>query len=75
MENAYDFKVLAAKLKDKGLDVAEELVKMMVVETIVWLDESAVASPNVYDDLGRPVLPLIKNEILKLADKIDGQVG
>ena len=75
MEKAYDLKVLGEKLKGKGLDVAEESLKIVVDELFVWLTESAVMSPNVYDDMMALVYPQAKKYILEQVDKIDGQEG
>mgnify|MGYP005989106507 CR=1 FL=1 len=74
-KKAYDFKVLAAKLKAKGLDLAEETVKMIAEETFDWVEESAKISPTPYDDMGMIVLPQLKKLAFDNIDKIDGQEG
>lgn len=75
MEKAYDLKVLAEKLKAKGLDVAEEAAKIIVEETLTFIVESAVKSENKYDDLLVAIVPVIKPHILSAVDKIDGVEG
>jgi hypothetical protein len=75
MGKAYDVKVLVEKLKAKGLDLAEETVKIIVGETIDWAVESAQVSSMPYDDVIALVAPQIKKKALELADKIDGQEG
>lgn len=70
---AYDPKVLVAKLKAKGMDVAEEAAAVLVEEVIDWVVESSVISPNKVDDLLAVMLPVAKTHILSLVDKIDGQ--
>lgn len=75
MEKAYDIKALGLKLKDKGLDVAEEAAKVAVVAVLEWVEESAKLSDNKYDDLVSAVLPIVKDKVLELVDKVDGQVG
>lgn len=73
MEKAYEIKSLVEKFKARGLDLGEEVAKMVVEETFSWAEESAKLSENKYDDL--VPFSLVKSEVLKLADKIDGQVG
>lgn len=75
MEKAYDTKVLVAKLKAKGLDIAEDVAAVALVEILDWVVESAKASNNSYDDLFIAVMPLLKAEMLKQIDKIDGKQG
>ena len=75
MEKAYDPKDLVAKLKERGLDVAEEAAKVVIESVFDWLDESADASPTPYDNLLKALYPTIKAEALKAVDKIDGEVG
>lgn len=74
MEKAYDFKVLVAKLKGKGLDIAEDVAKVAIVEILDWIVESAKVSKNNYDDLFVAVMPMLKAAMLKQADKIDGKI-
>lgn len=75
MEKAYDVKVLAEKLKARGLDVAEEAAKIIVEETFAWVEESAKASETPYDNMGLIVLPELKKLALGAVDKIDGVEG
>ncbi len=75
MEKAYDLKVLGEKLKAKGLDVAEESLKVLVSETLDWVSESAPLSATSADDYIAMAIPFIKPKILEQLDKIDGQVG
>ena len=75
MEKAYDLKNLVARLKTKGLDVAEDVAKVALVEVLDWISESALVSSNNYDDLFIAVMPLLKTAMLEQIDKIDGKVG
>lgn len=75
MEKAYDIKVLLAKLKARGLDMAEEGAIIFIEESFDWLDESFTVSPTKYDDMLKPFIPIIKSKALSSADKIDGKVG
>lgn len=71
----YDLSVLGQKLKAKGLDIAEEALKIVVNETLDWVAESAPVSPNKIDDVVAMAIPFIKPKILEAVDKIDGQQG
>lgn len=75
MEKAYDVSILIDKFKAKGLDIAEDVAKMALVEVLDWIVESARVSHNNYDDLFIAIMPLLKAEMLKQIDKIDGEVG
>lgn len=75
MEKPYDLKDLIARLKGKGLDLTEEAAKLVLHETCVWIQESAVISPNKLDDLAALGVPELEKLALKLVDKIDGQEG
>lgn len=75
MEKAYDVKALVEIIKGKGLDIAEEGAKVAVEAVIEWLEKSAVASANPYDNLLVAVYPIVKQKALEQVDKIDGVVG
>ena len=72
---AYDFAVLVAKLKDRGLDIAEDMAKVVVEEMAQWVIESAAISENKIDDVAALGMPQLKALALGLADKIDGKIG
>lgn len=74
-QKAYDLKELLDALKVHGLDVAEDVAKLVVGETLSWLQKSAQRSENTYDDILVAVIPLFQAEIDKALDKIDGKVG
>lgn len=75
MEKAYDLKVLASNLKQKGLIQAEDAAEDVVKEVFAWLKESAVLSENPYDDMAVIIYPKAEEMILAQVDKIDGQEG
>lgn len=75
MEKPFDVKDLVVRLKGKGLDMAEEAVKLCVVESLGWMEDSVKLSENKYDDLAIAVIPSVKDFVLKQVDKIDGAVG
>ena len=75
MTKAYDVAELMKRLQAKGLDVAEEAAKVLVEETITWVQDSAVISENKIDDLVAPLMGSVKPYIMAQIDKIDGKVG
>lgn len=72
---AYDLKVLSKNLKDRGLDLAEESLKLVAEELFAWVEESAKISTTPYDDMGLIILPQLKKLALDQVDKIDGEEG
>ncbi len=72
---AYDVSVLAAKLKAHGLDIAEEAVRDVVEDVFSWVEDSVKESTTPYDDILLGILPVVKSEVLKRVDTIDGHVG
>ena len=75
METAFDIKALAEKLKSKGLDVAEDGVKILEESLVEWINESVVLTPSKIDDIAIPVLMALKPLLDLQIDKIDGKVG
>ena len=75
MEKAVDVKVLAEKLKGRGLDVAEEAAKVLVEEVLDWCSASVVLTENKFDDMAVAFIPQLKEAALKVVDQVDGQVG
>jgi hypothetical protein len=75
IKEAYDIKSLIAKLEARGLDLAEEGAKIVLDEVLIWVAESADESDTPYDNLVATIFPLLKDEVLKQIDKIDGEVG
>jgi len=71
---AYSLKELIEVLKSKGLDVAEDMAEVLVMSLFDWVEKSAIASENKYDDLLLAAMPLIKAQVLSKVDKIDGEV-
>lgn len=71
----YDLKELGKALKAKGLTAVENCAKEVVEEVMAWLEASAKASKNPYDDMALVIFPKVKELILAQVDKIDGQVG
>jgi len=68
-----DLKSLVAKLKENGMDVAEDAA-VVVVETVLdWVTAEVIASPNKVDDLLLVLMPVIRAQLLGLVDKIDGK--
>lgn len=72
---AYNFNELVEKLKARGLDLAEDGAKGVVGDVFDWLEGSVKNSPTPYDDIMLGILPVIKAQVLKSVDAIDGQIG
>lgn len=70
-----DFQPLLEKLKAEGLEVAEDAAKVVVEAVLEWAEDAVTKSENKYDDLLLAVLPVVKAELLKLVDEIDGEEG
>lgn len=68
---AYDLKVLLEKLKNQGLELTEEAVKIFVKQLVEWLKESAAISENKIDDIAALGLPELEKLALNLADQIN----
>jgi len=71
VKKAYDVKSLVEKLKDQGIEVAEEAAKGAIESVIAWFEESAKLSKTPYDDMALIILPQIKDLALEQADKIN----
>ena len=74
-KKAYDPKELLAKLKDHGLDLAEDAAGKVLDSTFAWLKESAALSENKMDDMVAPLLLPLEGYVKTQIDKIDGEVG
>ena len=75
MEKPFDFAVLAQGLKDRGLDVAEDVVKLIVQETVAWVKTSVALTENKFDDFFIIVEPMLLPQLMTEIDKIDDKVG
>lgn len=69
----YDIKKLSQELKMIGLSAAEDTAKKMVEIVFKWIIESARSTPTLYDDMFIGVAELIKKEVMKELEKIDGK--
>jgi len=68
MEKAYDLKDLLGRLKNRGLDVAEDAVEGVFDDVMDWLEESAPISKTPFDDM---VMGLAKPLRLYVKSKTD----
>ncbi len=77
----YDFKVLLAALKAKGIVVAEDAAEEGYKALSQWLKESAAAGVGQGGPLGllngvvAMLVPQLDLVVLPQLDKIDGKVG
>lgn len=72
---AYDFSKLSAKLKARGLDLAEDAAIIVLEETLDWVAESALISKTPFDDIVVVAMPALKKTAMEYVDKIDGKEG
>lgn len=72
---SYDFKVLGEKLKEHGLDVAEDSLEALYKSVMEWIKESASASENKIDDVVVIASQYIDDLVLPAIDRIDGEEG
>lgn len=72
-KKAYDFAELGSKLKDAGLEVAEDAASKVAMAVLEWLEESAKISENPYDDVALVVMPKVRDFLKSQIDKIDGK--
>ena len=63
------------ELKNEGLELSEDVLQLLLDKVFALIIKLVQESDNVYDDILIPLLPLIKAEISKLIDKLDGKVG
>lgn len=75
VKEAYDLNHLIALLKDEGLDVTEDLAKVLVQAVFDWIKFSAKKSDTRIDDLIASLIPNIEPWIMERIDKIDGEKG
>jgi hypothetical protein len=68
-------KKLHDKLKEAGLELAEQSVRDLVENCFETLKVIVLATENKYDDLVIPLLEVAKPAVLAQVDKIDGKVG
>lgn len=73
MAGAYQLADLVAKLKEHGLDIAEDGAKLVVGSVFDWVSESALVSENKVDDFAAVILPAVKPFVFSQLDKIDGK--
>jgi hypothetical protein len=73
MEKAFELKGLVEKLKVHGLDLTEEMAKLVALSSIDWVEESVKLSENKYDDFAIPVIETLKPFLMKEIDKINGK--
>lgn len=75
LKEAYNVKELVEELKALGLGVAEDTAVQVLDKVLEWVKVSAEKSSTPYDDLVATIFPLLKTEVLKQIDKIDGVEG
>ena len=71
MKEAYDLKAFGEKLKEQGLELAEEAVKAIYVAFKAWLKESAAKSTNKIDDVVAGFIDQLDAVVLPKVDDIN----
>lgn len=71
MSKAYDVNLLLEKLKQEGLELAEESAKAVIKAFFAWLEESADLSKNPYDDMAKVIYPKLRELALDAAENIN----
>tara|TARA_R110002096_G_scaffold322901_1_gene516970 strand:+ start:1328 stop:1558 length:231 start_codon:yes stop_codon:yes gene_type:complete len=71
MEKAYDLKLLGEELKNEGLEIAEESLKIVVEAMFKFLIKSAALSETPYDNMASMLYPQIKELILSKVEDIN----
>lgn len=74
MEKAFEVNNLVERLKAQGLPMAEEAVQKAVKEVFAWAGESCAMKGGLFL-VGATILPILAEQLDKLADKIDGVEG
>lgn len=73
---AYKIKGLADKLKTKGLDLAEDAVKIILDTASEWaLEEADKGEHGLVDTIVKVAIPQVSPVLKDQADKIDGVIG
>lgn len=75
MEKPYDIQELGKRLKDIGLEGAEDTVVKAYPVIKQWLRESAKLSKPMADDVAVTFIDQLDPVILPQLDRIDGKVG
>lgn len=67
-------KILVKELKQVGLNVGEDAAKEIVRAVFKVLPRVVLQTENKVDDLLIAILPVIEPHLIKILDKIDGEV-
>ena len=73
VKKPFDPKELVNKLKDQGLDIAEDAGRILVDAVFDWAEESVQLTPNKFDDMALAVSPVLRKYLLKKIDELDGE--
>lgn len=68
-------KLIVEKLKAKGIDLAEEVARDVVVAVFEVAEEITKATPNALDDAVFGIVKGFEGKILSAIDKLDGKEG
>jgi len=74
MEKAFELSALATELKNQGLELAEESMKVAVVGIFNWIEASVKLTANPYDDffiMARPQIEAVLNPVVEKINPAD----
>lgn len=71
LKDAYSFKALGDKLKDQGLELAEDAVESIYIALKAWLKDSAAKSSTPIDDVVVGFLDQLDPVVMPEIDKIN----
>lgn len=74
MTKAWELKNLADRLKAKGLEAAEKVLKVVAGETLDWASESCLLSDKTYVKFAAPLFAGIKPIVISQIDRLDGKI-
>lgn len=72
MVKPFDLADLGARLKAKGLPVAEDALEVVAGEFMDWAQESCMLHTNPIVQVGGPVITVLKPLAMGQIDKLDG---
>lgn len=68
-----DTKKLVEKLKNRGINEAEDLLAGIVTDLFDWVAEEGIKSENGIIKIVAGIAPVAKAPILEAVDKLDGE--
>lgn len=70
----FDFQALLDELKAQGLPMLEKDAKLVTGVVFDWAQQSCVLQGG-FAAVAAPFFPMVKDQVLKIEDRIDGVAG